>query len=292
MWSVILLFAAYAAADGDSAFRFQVTPEKIQPGEHAVLEIRLRLAPGEASPEAELPVVRDELLANMPGLQIIDRDFRKTDDEWIWRFDLTTYALGTLRIPPLEVRRKGENFSTETVKVEVATTRTDKDNALRPEFGTISRPFPWGGLFACLLFAAVIGALGYWVRRNLDRWRKKIKLPVRLTPAPPAETPEAWLRRELQRIRERINTNDTKVIDDLGGVWRGYFARRTAAPVEAWTSFEMALKFSTDTRVKVLFPLWVECDHYKFAGQVMDPRNLATRSVEESERVLLNVAAS
>jgi len=296
MWSVILIFAAFAAADDSPALRYQVTPEKIQPGEHATLEVKLRLAPGEAGADVPLPEVKDELWSSVPGLQIIERDFRKTDDDWIWRYEVTTYELGKLRLPPLEIRRKGENFSTEASIVEVATTRTDKDTALRPEFGTLSRPFRWGLLFWFLVFTAALAGIAWYVRKHWDRWRRQVKLPIRLTPPPPVESPEAWLRRELQRISERLGKPDvndvTHIIDELGLAWRGYFARRSAVPAEAWTSFEMLTRLTSDPRAKSLYPLWIECDHYKFAGQVGDPKNLAKRSIEESERVLLNVAVS
>lgn len=297
MWSVILIFAAFAAADDSPALRYQVTPEKIQPGEHATLEVKLRLAPGESGQDVPLPEVKDELWNNVPGLQIIERDFRKTDDDWIWRYEVTTYELGKLRLPPLEIRRKGENFSTEATVVEVATTRTDKDLALRPDFGAVSRPFAWGTLFWCLVVMGIAGGVAYWARKNLDRWRRQIKIPVRLTPPPPTETPEAWLRRELQRIRDHLSNPANEgtahdVIDELGLAWRGYFARRSAVPAEAWTSYEMLTRLASDPRAKTLYPVWIECDHYKFAGQVLDPKNLANRSLEESERVLLNVATS
>lgn len=291
MWSVILIFAALAAADDVGPLRFQVTPTTIQPGEHASLEIRLQLVPEEKGVESDLPVVQDDLLSNQPRMQIIERDFKKTDDEWIWRYDVTSYELGELTIPPVEIRRRGENYSTESVKVEVATRRDSKDLSLRPEFGALSRPFPWRGFFLMLLGLGILAGVYYWVQKNLDRWLKKIRVPVRpAAPAAPTESPEAWLRRELQAIKERLEQTDSRIIDDLSAAWRGYFARRANHPVEAWTSFEMLARLSQDAKAQAISPLWIECDHYKFAGQVMDPSKLANRSIEESERVLLNVA--
>ena len=292
MWFVTLIYVVLARADGEPKLQFQVIPPKIQPGEHATLELRLPLAPGEESAEADLPQVHDELLEAQPKLQVLERDFKKTDKEWIWRYELTTYAMGTLRVPPIEVRRKGENYSSESVSLEVFTGRGEKDLALRPEFGALSRPFPWSVIgIGLLVFGIGYGALT-WFRKYKDRLLKKLKLPEIKPLAPPPESPEVWLRRELQRIKERVASKDYRVIDELSTVWRGYFARRAQAPVEAWTSFEMLARLSEDARTLAIFPLWVECDHYKFAGQVMDPANLANRSLEESERILLNVAAS
>lgn len=275
------------------ALEYKLSAKSIKPGERATLEVRLPVRPEERGKEAEPPFINDDLLTQAPQVILLERDFYREEDEWVWHYEVTGYRPGRIAIPPVEIRMGGESLSTERVDIEIAEVRKEDDLELRPETGLLSPPIPWATwLWRFALFAAAAAAFFFGDRYLKKRFKKK---PVVIEPraTAPVESPEAWLRRQLQRIRHQMETQERKpFVDELTHVLREYFAKRRSQAVEAWTTSEMRQRLGDDAGATALFPLFDECDRVKFTGRNEDDHLVARKTLEESEKNLLHVAAS
>lgn len=225
---------------------------------------------------------------------MLDRDFRRERDALVWTYDVTAYESGKISIPPVEIRLGPLSFSSEAMPLEVSTKRAANDEALRDDFGAASMPIHWGRWFLFGALVALLGALWHFGRRYLRKLRRLYAPIAAPAPATPLEAPEAWLARELARVRARLSEAGENaavldhLVDEVGLVLRGYWARREKAPVEAWTTREFGRKFSGDQKAQALVPLFDKCDGWKFTGRGgTSPAALVTDSLNESERILL-----
>ncbi len=265
------------------------------PGERAVVKVRLdaNLFPEDTE---ELPLINDKLLVENQKYQVLDQSLEKEGDFWVWRYEITAYQVGSITLPPVEVRVEGENYSTEAVSIPVVSTRAEGDQSLHPEFGILGVPFQWKSILK--LLGMVIGAaLGVLL---LAYAKSKLKLLVRRfrKPAPvapvhvaPAEDPKVWLRRELQLLRNQVRagipTEDSSV-DAFTLIVREYYARKYSLPVKSFTSHEFLKRLPTDDTAKPIAKLFDACDEFKYCPE--HPGNevdLTLSSIERSEKILL-----
>lgn len=283
----LLAFSASVA----HALSYRLSSPKVQAGEHAILEVRLPVPPEQVnSEELEPPQVNDDLLTQAQGFQVLERDFRRDGNEWVWRYEITAYQPGKVTIPPIEIRSPGANFSTESVPLEIVTSRGEEDGNLRPEFGPIRRPFPWGSLVKWAFLLALLNAAVYFAKKHAHRLKlKRRPKPAPVAPPPTREDDLLWLRRQFARLKLELESVKDKgrIIDETTHVLREFYARRTNLPVEAWTTSEFRTKFGKDETAAKISPLFEVCDRYKFSGGAGDAFAIAKGTLEESERTLL-----
>jgi hypothetical protein len=278
-----------------------LTNSSIQVGEKATLELRLHaeketpVAASEGDPTAE-PAIHDDLLTQSPRFKVLGKDFKREGNDLVWHYDITSYQTGKLSVPPIAITIGAENYSSESLPLEITTGRKGGDEALRPEFGRIRPPLRWNLIFQGLLgiLALIAAAWAYrkYIQPRLHAWRRKIEAAPAPAVAGPRESDEEWLRRKLGELKARLDEAPLPqhlhlILDEFTGVLRQYFARRTRADVTAWTTPEFQKRLSTDPRATATSPVLRRCDEVKFSGRPIPVAPLLEECLRESERVLL-----
>lgn len=273
-----------------SALEYKLTPKAVPPGERASLEVRLPIPEALRHSDAEPPLIQDDLLTQTRAFMILERDFRREGDEWVWHYEITAYKPGEITVPPAEIRLGSENFSTEATKLTIEGTRTEKDLELREDFDRLSHPIPWGKV--ALVLTAIAGLVG--VAKLVEKYYRRFFPKKTATPAPalakPTESDLAWLRRQLALVRARLEANGeaAQAVDSLTLILREYFARTTRLPVEAWTTTEFHRRFHENGAALKLLPCFEACDRFKFAADIEHGPAIARATLEESERTLIS----
>lgn len=270
----------------------QLSAQAIHPGERLILELRLPSAlsqPSTRDEEPELPVVQDDLLTGDARLQILDKDYRREKDTLIWKYQFTTYQLGKLYIPPMEVKLGPHTYSTEAMSVDVTTTRSAEDQALREEFGPVRLPFHWEIALRILLgLAFLLGLYALW-RRYSHLLDKPKPLRAAIASAPEID-PLEWLKGQFAILKTKISEERAsgQIVDELTACLREYYARVRREPVQAWTTHEFRLRLKSDEKAAALSLVLERCDVFKFTGATSgSPREVAGSELQESERILL-----
>jgi hypothetical protein len=286
-----LLVCNSAAADG---LTFSLTPLEIQPGERAVLEIRLPVS-ADALAEERPPLVQDELLGQASQFQVLEKDQRLENNTWIWTFALTSYKLGQWSVPPVAIEDGPSRYSTESRQLRVVTARQETDEQIREEFGPVSVPWqwrPWLLRVGAVILVALLGFAGYWLYRR--RPKRKPKTVKAVLPAIPEEDPLVWLRAQLVVLHQKLESQEelTPVVDELTTVLREYYARLLKKRVTSWTTSEFRSRLRQDEKAQALSTLFSQCDVFKFSSPTkQNARDLARNCLEESERILIHVAS-
>jgi hypothetical protein len=286
----VVLLASSFFSEGISAASLDLTvqPASIQPGERALLEIRLK---GEDAPTtADKLELFDDLLTQNKNILVLDRSEGFEEGGLVIRYQLTAYKPGTLSLPPIQLRYPGNTLSTQATPFQVATTRSEGDEELRPEYGELSLPFPWSALLRLVVFAALLYGLFYFVKEWLSRLpplnlRKKLKRS-RAKP----EDPLRWLHAQIARLKKRLEEEEEsdELIDDWSQVLREYYQRKTGLPVKAWTTGECETKLKSEPTVPPLLPYFRECDSFKFtASSLSSASELLVRCLTHTERAVL-----
>src|SRR5687767_9663373 len=99
--SCVALLAFSRLAVG--ALEYKLSSPQIAPGEHASVEVRLKVRPQPGGAEPEQPTIQDDLLTQSQDFQILEREFRRDGDEWVWHYEITAYKPGQVRLPPVEI---------------------------------------------------------------------------------------------------------------------------------------------------------------------------------------------
>lgn len=279
-------------------------------GERATVELRLHgLAPTQITQvgsggggDADSPgdvVLHDELLAQLPQLKVLNKDFKRDHGDLVWRYDFTSYELGRVSVPPFAVNIGAESYSSVSLPLVIRTGRSQGDEELRPEFGRISPPWRWKLIFLGLFLLAAIAGTVWAVRKYLlPRWKKlraKLNRPEPVFAPAPTESDEEWLRRQLRELRERLGTENTEqlgaLVDAFTGTLRQYFARRTRSDVTAWTTPEFQKRLARDPKASATGPVLIRCDEVKFSGRTIPLAPLLRACLDESEKTLLEASA-
>lgn len=257
---------------------FQLDPQKITPGQRARLTVALPLASvglADVDEETQLPTLRDDLLLETDDIQVLERDFRRERDNLIWTFDVTAHKDGKYNLPPLEVRSGGQTFSTEAVPLTVKSNRPPGDEALRPDFESVRKPWNWLRL---LLILAVALVAGFAWKKSTHQRRLASRLFARawhrLRRWLEAPAPESVLRWELAGCRSALAAGHPPeaVLDRATRAVREYLAHRRENAANAWTTDE--LRANAMLSSAFLERTFIEADVAKFAGGPADARRI------------------
>jgi hypothetical protein len=282
-----LLACSGAVADG---LTFRLTPDVVQPGERAVLEIRLPVSSG-ALAEERPPVAQDDLLTQASQFQVLEKDQRLENNTWIWTFAITSYKVGQWNVPPIAIEDGPSRYSTESQTLKVASLRQEGDEQIREEFGPEPIPWQWRRWLVRIglgLLVLIVAVAMYWGYRRIPK--RKLK-PVAPPPAIPEEDPMVWLKAQLTALRGKLKEDATFVVDEWTTVLREYYERKLKKGVKSWTTTEFRDRLRQDEKAQALSPLFSQCDLFKFSSSVKhDVRDLARNCLEESERILIHVA--
>jgi hypothetical protein len=290
-WFIFSIVAALLVCNGtrgaESKLHYTLEPSAIQPGDRVKFTVRLDLThPPVGATTA--PAIHDDLFGKSERIQILDRQASASSTEAVWTYEFTSYQVGEINLPPVEVQWGSENFSSESQTLKVSSTRPEEDEAVRSEYGEVEAPFPWkrwmrfGGLV--LLAILMIAALMYLLRRRqpTPEIDDSGMIPAGLDPL-------LWLKEQLTRFREGLQSSPQPEhpVDDLALILREYFARSSSNPVETWTTREFQERFSRDEIARRIGEVFEACDQIKFAGDQAPPAQVAARLLDESEKILL-----
>jgi len=268
--------------------------DTLQPGEEATLEIKLpttALADLSPSEIGSLLKVNDSLLLQTPNLMVLRKELKLEDDYLTWTFGLTSYEPGTTSIPPIEINIGPYNFSTELTTLTIASTRTAQDTALRPNFEALSLPFElpswfWSAVIGLFVLSVVAGVLWHY-RHYFTLLRRPLPAP-RPAPVRPPEHELAWLKRQLKKLKTKVQSKDaedyTLLVDELTHIIRKYMTKRCHVPAEAWTTKEFIKHLTKDQQGPDLGAVLRGCDTYRFQGEPLESPEFLSTSIENVER--------
>jgi len=262
---------AAGPAPPETEFSFKLDPASVEPGQRAVLEIRLPFSvlgvedwddESDSTPEA-----KDDLLTASRGFEVLERDYRRDGNTFVWRYQIAAYRAGSYLVPPVEIKAGPNTFSSIVSILSVKSTRGQGDIEVREGYGVLSPPWRWKLWLGILLAALAMGAAG----TTLWRWLA-VRLRRHAPPQPqaaaslPEEDPRDWLRREIQRIhteREEGAPAD-QTLDRLTTAVREYFSRWLRLPAFAWTTPELHRRLAHDEEVRQVLPVLDQCDECRF----------------------------
>lgn len=288
-WLVSFVSAVLLAVNAwASDFSYELSPGIIEPGQRAILELRLKR--GETERTA---VIEDTLLTKSPGFKILESDYDDSGEILIWRYQITSYQAGDYRIPPVELKYGPATYSTEARTLSVVSGRSPEDMSLRPAFGKVSLPVRWDRWLPWL-FSAIGIVLAYllfrrYLQPHLSRWLASPGLGLLLRSH--RETPHQWLARQLRRIRHNIERSRGKAywLDDLTDVLREYFSRQYGRPARSWTIREMASEMGSIPAVReIVEHVIAKSDELRFSGDPdRENADIVRALLENSEKALL-----
>ncbi|NBV49727.1 hypothetical protein EBR78_00755 [bacterium] len=236
-WFIFLMNANLFWSLSAWSFSFELTKPKIQVGESTFLKIHLPL-----NGNSQRPIIFDDLLTQNKNLKLLEHQIVKTDSEYEISFELTAHSSKKVSIPPIQIQLGPDTFSTETLALEVWSSRDPNDTEIRAEFEPLQLPIPWKKLFSYFIWS-ISGLCFFWIlRRTFSRipW-KRLSLQLHAVKMPNLESNRMWLKRQLKRIRsERQNrANPLVLADDLSFVLKTFLERQTHTPALSWTAQEI-----------------------------------------------------
>ena len=113
----VALFVFSFVIKAQAAFEFNLSAQVIAPGERVIFTIKLpekdliKAPPKNPNEESDPPVLRDELLSQNSAIHILDQDVKKEDGTYVWRYELTVYEEGKIKIPPVQIAMGPQTFS-------------------------------------------------------------------------------------------------------------------------------------------------------------------------------------
>ncbi len=291
-WSPFFVAAALvvsALAKGD--FRFSLEPQIIQPGQRAVLTLRLpeadlRWLEG-STPEDVFPEAEDESLLESQELEFLSQDYRKEKSDYVWRYEFTAYSTGEIVIPPISVRMGPQSFSSERRTLQVVSNRTDGE--LRPNAGAVYPPWDWSFWLGGLLLLALAAAV-YWLGKRY--WpRRTPQSSDAMQTLHPQELPKEWLKKQFLILRARMESmpQEPNWPDTWFAILKEFTCRDASVPAKAWTTSELRSALKQDSRYSELAQLLSDCDLWKFSPSAhkVSPTQITLKWIEESERIFL-----
>ncbi len=268
-----------------------LSTSQIQPGSRAVLDLKLISEAKESDQNLESEVyVMDDLLLEHKQLKVLDKKFIREDNVPMFRYEITAYDLGEIRIPPIQVKWGANQLSTESTPLQVVTTLAPEDQTIREAFDEVSRPIPYLRI-ARLFLIAVITYFICWI---LWPWMQKIPglipNPKRLLPAVKEEDPFLWLKRELTRFKAKVlkETDNPKLIDEWYQIIKTFFTKTEKTTVNSWTTQEFKTRLKANSQAIQITPHFETCDTYKFSEQKnISIVDTVDHWIQETEKTLL-----
>jgi len=197
-------------------------------------------------------------------------------------YALTTFELGELEIPPIEVTvadsgaSEPELLSTDPIAVVVESVGIDESGDIRTVKSPLEIPRNWLLLIPWVLLVCAVVALGYWLYR---RYRSREQTPgKRIMPAIPARPPhelayEALNRLEAKRLLEREEIKQYFI--EVSEIIRTYLEGRFPIDALEMTSYEVLQELKgvgLEPEVLDLFPpFFSRADLVKFAKHRPEP---------------------
>lgn len=270
---------------GKEPFTYSISPQQIQPGNHAVLRVSVPLEKEETEASVQ---VNDRLLFEQSSLHVLEKSSQRNSCCLELKYEITGYNTEKIKLPPIEIKTESNSFSTEASFLEVLTLREPQDNELRESFSTLTVPFPWLKWARYFLSLLVVGAVAY----SLIRWFKRIsprkRLQHRPAPPPPKEDPLKWLRRQIEELKRKLRDDPTnpQLIDDWSHMIKGFCEKSELGPARCWTTSEMQKAIKTDSEIHKLIPCLQESDWFKFQpvkNQKIAISDLITKFISETE---------
>lgn len=239
-WFIFLMNANFLWSVTAWGFSFELTKPKIQIGESTLLKIHV---PHHA--DSQRPIIFDDLLTQNKNLKLLEHQIVKTDSEYEISFELTAHSAKKLSIPPVQIQLGPNTFSTETLALEVWSSRDENDSEIRAEFDPLQLPIPWKKLFSYFIWS-ISGLCVLWIiRRTLSRipWQQ-LPLKLKTLKIPNLESNRTWLKRQLKRIRSerQQQANPLILVDDLSYVLKKFLGRQSHTPALSWTAEELATR--------------------------------------------------
>ncbi|MCB0403659.1 MAG: hypothetical protein KDD51_02665 [Bdellovibrionales bacterium] len=290
--AVLLVSSVRAEAP---ALQYTLTPPQVEPGQRAVLEIRLdtRVLKNFDN-DVDSIHVNETLLQSQKGLSLLAQDRRMDGTIAVWTYAFTAYDNGEYALPPLEFSFLGSSFSTENQAFRVVSTRSQDDNELREGFDETEVPRVWPKwLLPLLIILVLTAALTPIVYRLIKKYFPKKKLAIVVaepTPPQPRESDSDWLRRHLLVFKEHMESHpaDPRLVDELTTIVRNYYGRKLDYPVRSLTTLEFTKRFGNcDTGAPEMVTLFNRCDAVKFAQKAHVPYEMASSCLKTVEQALL-----
>lgn len=264
-WYNFLVVASFFLALPLRAFEFELSDPTIQVGQSSFLTVRLP----HSSPGTQ-PVLFEDLLSQHKEIKLLERRTNQTSNQYEWVFELTAHKSGTFQVPPIQVQLGPNTYSTSALPLTVTTSRTEKDNQIRPEFGSLSNPFPWKKLFSFVTWGIVAGLLAWLAHRISKRvqW-SLLRNSFRFPKLPTLETDKMWLKKELRLIRQSLDSSEQlnpEIVDRIVRILRIYLKRQTHLPVTSLTSREILHRLPQRYTDKELRTVFFQAEKHQFQG--------------------------
>jgi hypothetical protein len=270
-------------------FDYVLTPLKIQPGNHAVLQISV---PIEKEDNESSISINDSLLFQVNDISILEKTSQRTACCLEIKYELTGYKNNSYVLPPIEIKAHGNSFSTESKTLTVESGRPPEDNDLRESFSSLSPPWPlkkWGFriLICLILVAAAYVILKKWKSRPPKR--KNVTKPTQLIPQ---EEPLVWLKGQLAQLQQKLieDPNNEFLVDIWSQIIRGYVFRLNSLPALASTTRELKKLCSDNPKLLKLIPCLESSDRYRFETETKEQRrikDLLDHFIKETENHLI-----
>lgn len=300
-WLIIFASAALLVFSdgvaGNSKLTLTLEPRSIMPGERAKLTLHIEPDPMFLEDGGTFPVqIQDDLLRNFQKTKILDVKANNNSKGIDRIYEITSYNVGEVYIPPIEVQIGADSLSTEATPIKVTTTRPELNDEIHEEFGPIPLPFQWQWWLKAIAIIAVLLLIMYSVL--LFKKRKPMVVEDPQYEAPQIE-PLIWLKARLQSYRlqleevetaqEALSASDPKItIDELSSILKEFFSRVSSNPIQTWTTSEFQAHFTKDDKAQRIGKVLSKCDKIKFDSQDGGlSLNTATDLLEQSEKILL-----
>jgi len=187
------------------------------------------------------------------------------------------FAVGEVTLPPIlvSVNTGGGARTYQVAPPAVKIQATLEANAPAPPPAQVlpfPAPGPWGWVIGGLVLLAALAALGAWLL-------KKARRGPLLPPAPQVADPDAWIRREVERLLAG-GVDPAFRYGALSRSLREYLGIKTGLPFPDWTTAEIrhgldpVPRLSGDTG-NGLVQVLALCDQVKFARYVPAPEDEA-----------------
>lgn len=273
------------SAEGNG-FSFSLTPASVEAGERATLEVRLQKTPSEAAS----PRIDDSLFTQSQNFTPLHSEQKEENGFYVWRYDFTSYKVGTYAVPPFSVRYGANSYSTERQELTVTTNRTEKDEALREDYPKLWPPIPWRKIFLYGSFIFILPFVLRYISRKLALipWKKYHRKAIERPFVPPVD-PILWLKRELKRLKERLDQEGetSALLDDLTWVLRRFLFLKYAEPFTNRTTGEFKSSLAKYKGLDPLLEPFQTLDSYKFSNQKdKSIRALVLNGIQTAEQTL------
>jgi len=236
--------------------------------------------------------VNDSLLFENKSIQLLEKTSERTPCCLEIKYELTSYKIETLTLPPLEIKTKSNSFSTEAKNLVIEGKRPLDDNEIRESFSDLTPPLPltrWAKKCLALLGLSLLFYLAFKKIKSLKPRRSRNQKPL---PVQPKEHPNDWLKNQLNLLKKKLTQDPSNplLVDEWSRIIREYVERSVCVPAMCWTTREIKKSLETQTPVLKLIPCLEDSDHFKFQPYFKGERavfSLVTHFIKETEAHLI-----